>query len=171
MCLFACFNVRNIADSIISFYVIPKSCFDEEEFDIVWYFHGYISFFWENFLRLMFCLVNLVMLGLFRPSKQLYTAVVKIAPFILVNAKSTGSFSQLHFDSSIMLFRNLVSSTVSKDCPFRRFIPTLMKVFPADNCSLLTGDTISYIFRTSISFWKRSLRCIGTLFFVFFLHW
>ena len=80
------------------------------------------------------------------------SAVVKIVPFIRVNATSTGSIGQLHLDSSIILFKYLASKTIFSDSPFHRMITGFVNVLLVDNCSLLTGDTISYHFNTSSSF-------------------
>ena len=80
------------------------------------------------------------------------SAVVKIVPFIRVNATSTGSIGQLHFDSSIILFKYLASKTIFSDSPFRAMITGFVNVLPLENCSLLTDEIISYFFNTSSSF-------------------
>ena len=100
----------------------------------------------------------------------LRSAVVNIFSFIGVSATSTSSMGQLHFDSSIMLFRYLASNNIFKDSPFRSIITGFVNVFPVDSCSLLTGAIMWYFFNTSKSFWILSLRCISTLHVLCFLN-
>ena len=55
------------------------------------------------------------------------SGVMKIVPFVLVHATSTGSNDQLQFYSSIKLFRYLASISVFKDPPFIRAITGIVK--------------------------------------------
>ena len=90
------------------------------------------------------------------------SAVVKIVPFILVSATSTGSIGQLHLYSFITLFRYLASETIFSDSPFRKKITGFFNVLPVESCSLFMVIW-GHFLRTSSSFGILSYRWIGTL--------
>ena len=72
-------------------------------------------------------LIDLLSKGIWLDALFKY-AVVNIVPFFLVHATFTGSIRQLHFDSSIVLFKYLAYKTIFKDSPFRKMITELMKL-------------------------------------------
>ena len=100
----------------------------------------------------------------------LRSAVVNIVHLFLLKLHQLVQIGQLHFDSSIMLFKYLASSTIFKDSPFRSIITGFVNVFPVDSCSLFYRCNYVIFLRTSNSFCIRSRRCIGTLLILCFLN-